>query len=254
MSAKATLNGNTFGFTAPSSVPASYQNWNTFFPLITTAIINTAVILFVILILVGGLQYLTANGDDANSTKAKKLLLDATVGLFLVLAMQAIAFTIIVWFGGTQYLQYLPRYPWTSAPAISTTAPSSSAKTPAVVPAGQKANSFFASNGKQYYYDGATLYTVQTPDGSTVMRNPDGSYTLTNPDKSTVTVAADGTRVIKDQSGNIADVTPASVDGVTRYNTLKADVTSGVILTPIGDTTQPNGKLDPGGDGNLSSI
>ena len=249
--------GTTFGFTTPSAIPAKYQSWNTLFPLITTAIINTAVILFVVLILIGGLQYLTSAGDDTATTKAKKLLLDATVGLFLVLAMQAIAFTLITWFGGTQYLQYLPRYPWTSVSIHTTSVPSttSNSSTVPTLPDGQPANSFFAANGKNYYYDGSTLYTVQPPNGITVAQNQDGSYTITNSDKSTLTVAADGTSITKDSEGNILTVVPASVDGITRYNTLRADVTAGGILTPVGDTGKPNGKLDPGGDGGiLSSI
>ena len=58
-------------------------------------IFNVVIILagaiFVILFLVGGIQYLTAAGNEEQTGKAKKLLVDAIVGLVIVLAAWAIA-------------------------------------------------------------------------------------------------------------------------------------------------------------------
>lgn len=47
---------------------------------------SVAVILFVILLVVGGVQYLGSFGNEESTTKAKKLIIDAVVGLFIVLA------------------------------------------------------------------------------------------------------------------------------------------------------------------------
>lgn len=50
-----------------------------------------AIVLFVILLLIGGIQYLGSFGNEEATTKARKLILDAVVGLFIVLAAGAIA-------------------------------------------------------------------------------------------------------------------------------------------------------------------
>lgn len=47
-------------------------------------------IIFVILFLVGGVQYLTAAGNEEQTGKAKRLLVDAVVGLVIVLAAWAV--------------------------------------------------------------------------------------------------------------------------------------------------------------------
>ncbi len=54
-------------------------------------ILVVSVILFVILVLVGGIQYLGSFGNEEATTKAKKLIIDAVVGLFIVLAAFGIA-------------------------------------------------------------------------------------------------------------------------------------------------------------------
>lgn len=53
-------------------------------------VIILAGIIFVILFLVGGVQYLTAAGNEEQTGKAKRLLVDAIVGLVIVLAAWAI--------------------------------------------------------------------------------------------------------------------------------------------------------------------
>ena len=58
---------------------------------IFNVVIIFAGIIFVILFLVGGIQYLTAAGNEEQTGKAKRLLVDAIVGLVIVLASWAIA-------------------------------------------------------------------------------------------------------------------------------------------------------------------
>lgn len=47
-------------------------------------IIVIAGVIFVVLFLVGGIMYLTSAGNEEASTKAKKLLIDAVIGLVIV--------------------------------------------------------------------------------------------------------------------------------------------------------------------------
>ena len=48
-------------------------------------------ILFVVLIVYAGILYLTSQGEDTNTKKAKKLLTQATMGLIIVVAAYAIS-------------------------------------------------------------------------------------------------------------------------------------------------------------------
>ena len=54
-------------------------------------IIVIAVILFVVLMLVGGIQYLSSFGNEEATTKAKTLMIDAVIGLFITLAAFGVA-------------------------------------------------------------------------------------------------------------------------------------------------------------------
>lgn len=54
-----------------------------------SAVITIAEIAFVVLLLVGGVMYLTSMGDEAGSSKARKLMIDAVIGLVIVLAAWA---------------------------------------------------------------------------------------------------------------------------------------------------------------------
>ncbi|MBI2589422.1 hypothetical protein HYW32_00085 [Candidatus Berkelbacteria bacterium] len=60
--------------------------------------ITLAGVIFVLLFLIGGIQYLVAAGNEENTNKAKKLLVDAIVGLIIV---------VIAWAIGTYILQLL---------------------------------------------------------------------------------------------------------------------------------------------------
>jgi len=59
-----------------------------------TAFFNIAItvagVVFVLLFLIGGIQYLAAAGNEDNTNKAKKLLVDAVVGLVIVIVSWAV--------------------------------------------------------------------------------------------------------------------------------------------------------------------
>ncbi|MBI3261310.1 hypothetical protein HYZ64_03015 [Candidatus Berkelbacteria bacterium] len=57
---------------------------------IFNTVIAAAAAIFVILLLVGGVQYLGAAGNEESTAKAKKLLIDAVIGLIIVLAAWAV--------------------------------------------------------------------------------------------------------------------------------------------------------------------
>lgn len=58
-------------------------------------IITISEVAFVLLFLIGGIMYLTSMGDEEASKKAKKLLIDAVIGLIIVLAAWAIGTWVI---------------------------------------------------------------------------------------------------------------------------------------------------------------
>lgn len=60
--------------------------------------ITVAGVVFVLLFLIGGIQYLAAAGNEENTNKAKRLLIDAVVGLVIV---------VISWAVGTYVLSLL---------------------------------------------------------------------------------------------------------------------------------------------------
>ncbi|MCL5795697.1 MAG: pilin [Patescibacteria group bacterium] len=47
-------------------------------------IVGLAGLIFVVMFLIGGIQYLTSAGNEEASTKAKKLLIDAVIGIVVV--------------------------------------------------------------------------------------------------------------------------------------------------------------------------
>jgi hypothetical protein len=55
-------------------------------------------LIFVVMFLVGGIQYLTSAGNEEASTKAKKLLIDAVIGIIIVA---------IAWVAGNWVLKQL---------------------------------------------------------------------------------------------------------------------------------------------------
>lgn len=63
---------------------------NTAIGTVFNVVITISEIAFVLLFLIGGIMYLTSMGDEEASKKAKKLLVDAVIGLVIVLAAWAI--------------------------------------------------------------------------------------------------------------------------------------------------------------------
>lgn len=79
-------------------------------PTAITTIFNTVVAaagaIFVVLLLVGGVQYLSAAGNEEATAKAKKLLVDAVIGLIIVLAAWAIGQFVLTKFGISQSINF----------------------------------------------------------------------------------------------------------------------------------------------------
>lgn len=77
----------------PGSNPSGNASFDTVPDTIDTIfkiVIAAAGAIFVVLLLVGGIQYLTAAGNEETTAKARRLLVDSIVGLFIVLAAWAI--------------------------------------------------------------------------------------------------------------------------------------------------------------------
>ena len=52
---------------------------------------------FVVLIIVAGIQWMTSGGNEEKVTRAKNMLRNATIGLLLILIAYSIAFSINLW-------------------------------------------------------------------------------------------------------------------------------------------------------------
>ena len=94
------LAGSAFAQIA-NPIVATNLGGNTLLQTIFQAITFAAVILFVILLVIGGIQYLGSFGNEEATTKARKLILDAIVGLFIVLAAGGIASLVFTQLGIT---------------------------------------------------------------------------------------------------------------------------------------------------------
>jgi hypothetical protein len=68
------------------------------FTLVYNFAIGIATLIFVILFLVGGIMYLTAAGNDESTKKARSLIVDAVIGLIIVL---------IAWSAGSWIIKQL---------------------------------------------------------------------------------------------------------------------------------------------------
>lgn len=73
-----------------AGVPSTFSSVSTSIGTIFNLVFAIAGAVFVILLLVGGIQYLTAAGNEEATGKARRLLVDAIVGLIIVLAAYAI--------------------------------------------------------------------------------------------------------------------------------------------------------------------
>ena len=77
---------------APSkdNIDPRFLDFQTGIPLVLNAAIIIAAAIMVILIALGGLQYMAANGNEEGTTKARHLILGSIVGFALILGTWAI--------------------------------------------------------------------------------------------------------------------------------------------------------------------
>ncbi len=78
------------GLQRPNAVPGNFSNVTRAIQTIFNVVIAAAGAIFVVLLLVGGIRYLTSAGNEDETGKAKRLLVDAIIGLVIVLAAWAI--------------------------------------------------------------------------------------------------------------------------------------------------------------------
>jgi hypothetical protein len=74
----------------PTNVPSGFANIGELINTVFKVIISAAGVIFLILFLVGGVQYLTAAGNEEATGKARRLLVDSIVGLIIILAAWAV--------------------------------------------------------------------------------------------------------------------------------------------------------------------
>lgn len=74
----------------PDGVPTGFSDIPSVINTIFRVVIGAAGAIFIVLFLVGGIQYLTAAGNEEATAKARRLLVDSIVGLIIVLAAWAI--------------------------------------------------------------------------------------------------------------------------------------------------------------------
>ena len=74
----------------PTGIPNKFTDLQTTIATVFNVVIAAAGAIFVILLLVGGIQYLTAAGNEEAVGNARKLLINSIVGLIIVLAAWAL--------------------------------------------------------------------------------------------------------------------------------------------------------------------
>ncbi|MBI3261309.1 hypothetical protein HYZ64_03010 [Candidatus Berkelbacteria bacterium] len=91
------------------NLPTRFQSLAQIVATIFNIVIGISGAIFMVLLLVGGIQYMTAAGNEENTTKAKKLLVDAVIGLVLTLSAWAIGTFILRQFYGPTSDIVVPR-------------------------------------------------------------------------------------------------------------------------------------------------
>lgn len=81
------LVGKAYAISGPN---LGFSDLNTAVTTLFNIAIWASAIIFLVLFVVGGIQYLTSAGNEEATGKAKKLLVDAIIGLIIVLAAWAI--------------------------------------------------------------------------------------------------------------------------------------------------------------------
>lgn len=74
----------------PDNIPAQWKTLPNIIENIFEIVISVAGIVFIILFLVGAVQYLASAGNEDNAKKAGKLMLDAVIGVVLILISWAV--------------------------------------------------------------------------------------------------------------------------------------------------------------------
>ena len=86
---------STLALSPPTGVPNQFRDLNQTISTIFNVVILVSSIVFVVLLLIGGIQYLTSAGNEESAGKARKLMLNAVIGLVIVLAAWGIGGWII---------------------------------------------------------------------------------------------------------------------------------------------------------------
>ncbi len=82
-----------------NGIPNQFDSVSGIISLAFKVVISAAGAIFILMFLFGGIQYLTSAGNEEGSTKARKLLVDAVVGLVIVLASFAVGTWLLAQFG-----------------------------------------------------------------------------------------------------------------------------------------------------------
>lgn len=72
------------------NLPTRFRSLAEIVATVFNIVIGISGAIFMVLLLIGGIQYMTAAGNEENTTKSKKLLVDAVIGLVLTLSAWAI--------------------------------------------------------------------------------------------------------------------------------------------------------------------
>ncbi len=239
-----------FTFKAPDVVAASKVGDRTQLILfVVNILLLVATVMFIILIPIGGLKWLSAAGNEEASTQARRLLLNAVIGLFLTLAAQAIGNIILRQFG--------VNYSFTEAVSqISRpSAPSGGGSTE--VPPGSRSVKFrlvalSASDGQPLPDLNLTLIGPRNSVVGSVATGSDGSA------ETSVTVPIEATTIniyrSGDQSASGSDLRLDTVLGTftigadyTSYGCVSVELSTINLLVPVSLTIQQPVSFRPSG-------
>lgn len=83
----------------PKDLPKAFLSIETAVPVLFNIAIIASFIAFMLLFVLGGVKYLSSAGAEEETTKAKKWLVDAVIGLIIVISTWAIGTWILSVFG-----------------------------------------------------------------------------------------------------------------------------------------------------------
>jgi hypothetical protein len=89
----------TAAVTTIPGLPTSFSTFDKIVSGIFSWSILAAGIIFVFLILLGGIQYLTALGEEEGTIKARKIIINGTIGLVIVLSAFAVGTFVLATLG-----------------------------------------------------------------------------------------------------------------------------------------------------------